>query len=44
MYFAGMGFYVGMGTGGVSSGLSMNGGVIALQGDFTGGLVFKINK
>jgi opacity protein-like surface antigen len=44
MYFAGMGFYVGIGTGGASSGLSMNAGVIALQGDFTGGLVFKFNK
>jgi len=40
MYFAGVGFYAGIGTGGASSGLSMNGGVIAFQGDFQGGLVF----
>lgn len=42
MYFAGVGFYAGIGTGGASSGLSMNGGVIAFQGDFQGGLYFKL--
>lgn len=40
MYFAGVGMYVGVGTGGASTGLSMNAGVIAIQGDFQGGLVF----
>jgi len=40
MYFAGVGFYAGIGTGGSSSGLSMNAGVIAFQGDFQGGLIF----
>ena len=42
MYFAGVGFYAGIGTGGASSGLSMNGGVIAFQGDFQGGLYFML--
>jgi len=40
MYFAGVGFYAGVGTGGSSSGLSMNAGVVAFQGDFQGGLYF----
>ncbi|MCK5857531.1 MAG: hypothetical protein KAG64_08575 [Bacteroidales bacterium] len=40
MYFAGVGFYAGVGTGGASSGLSMNAGVVAFQGDFQGGLYF----
>ena len=42
MYFAGVGFYTGVGTGGVSSGLSMNTGAIAIQGDFSGGLILKL--
>lgn len=42
MYFAGIGFYAGIGTGGASSGLSMNTGAIAIQGDFSGGLIFKL--
>ncbi|RUA28788.1 MAG: hypothetical protein DSY76_04090 [Bacteroidetes bacterium] len=42
MYFAGVGFYAGIGTGGASSGLSMNGGVLAFQGDFQGGLYFML--
>jgi opacity protein-like surface antigen len=40
MYFAGVGFYAGIGTGGASTGLSMNAGVVAFQGDFQGGLYF----
>ena len=40
MFFAGAGFYAGIGTGGASTGISMNAGVIVLQGDFQGGLVF----
>jgi len=41
MYFAGVGFYAGIGTGGASSGLSMNAGIVAFQGDFQGGLYFS---
>ncbi len=44
LYFAGVGFYGGIGTGGSSAGLSLNGGVVVLQGDFTAGLVFRFNK
>ncbi len=40
MYFAGVGFYAGVGTGGASSGLSLNTGSVIFQGDFQGGLVF----
>jgi hypothetical protein len=40
MYFAGVGFYAGIGTGGASSGLSLNTGSVIFQGDFQGGLVF----
>lgn len=42
MYFAGMGFYAGIGTGGASTGLSMNAGAIAYQGDVSGGLIFRL--
>lgn len=42
MYFAGMGFYAGIGTGGTSTGLSMNAGAIAYQGDVSGGLIFRL--
>ncbi len=38
MYFAGIGFYAG-GSGG---GLSMNTGTVAFQGDFSGGLIFRL--
>ena len=44
MYFAGLGFFVGVGSGGTSSGLSLNAGALALQGDFTGGLVMRFGK
>jgi len=44
MYFAGLGFFVGIGSGGSSSGLSLNAGALALQGDFTGGLVMRFGK
>ncbi len=40
MYFAGIGMYAGIGTGGASTGLSMNAGVVAFQGDLQGGLYF----
>ncbi len=40
MYFEGVGFY--FGTGG--SGLSVNNRVPLLQGNFNGGLVFRLNK
>jgi len=44
MYFAGLGFFVGVGSGGTSSGLSLNAGALALQGDFTGGLIMRFGK
>lgn len=42
MYFAGLGFYAGIGTGGVSSGLSLNTGALAIQGDVSAGLIFRL--
>lgn len=44
MYFAGMGMFVGIGTGGVSTGVSANAWAPIVQGDFSGGLVFKIKE
>ncbi len=41
MYFSGGGIFVGIGSGGVSSGLGVSAGVLAVQGDFSGGLVFR---
>lgn len=42
MYFSGVGFYAGVGSGGSSSGLSLNTGVLTLEGDFSGGLILKL--
>ncbi len=42
MYFAGVGFYAGIGSAGSSSGLSLNGGVLAVQGDVSAGLIFRL--
>lgn len=42
MTFNGVGGYCGIGTGGSSCGLSMNGYVQPFQGDFNGGLVFVL--
>lgn len=44
MYFAGMGMFVGIGTGGPSAGVSANAWAPIVQGDFSGGLVFKIGN
>lgn len=41
MYFSGGGLFVGIGSGGVSSGVGISTGVIAAQGDFSGGLIFR---
>jgi len=40
MYWGGVGIYAGWGSGGSSSGISINAGSSMLQGDFTGGLIF----
>jgi hypothetical protein len=44
MYFGGVGGWCGIGTGGSGCGLSLNGYATIFQGDFTGGLVFKLGK
>jgi len=42
LYFNGVGAYVGIGGGGVSSGLSLNSTAVIIQGDFSGGLIFVL--
>lgn len=44
MYFAGMSMFIGIGTGGPSTGVSANAWAPIVQGDFSGGLVFKLGK
>jgi len=44
MNFAGIGGWCGIGTGGSGCGLSANGYSVITQGDFTGGLIFKLGK
>ncbi|GAA4852180.1 hypothetical protein [Algivirga pacifica] len=44
MFFDGVGGYVGIGTGGPSTGLGVNTTIPIVQGDITGGLVFRIRK
>ncbi|MCU4156672.1 hypothetical protein J1N10_11850 [Carboxylicivirga sp. A043] len=41
MYFSGGGLFVGIGSGGTSSGASVSTGVLTVQGDFSGGLIFR---
>ncbi|MCT4644220.1 MAG: hypothetical protein N4A74_04470 [Carboxylicivirga sp.] len=41
MYFSGGGLFLGIGPGGPSSGASISTGVLAVQGDFSGGLIFR---
>ncbi len=41
MYFSGGGLFVGIGGGGTSGGVGISTGVIAVQGDFSGGLIFR---
>lgn len=40
MYFSGGGLFLGIGSGGPSGGVGISTGVIAVQGDFSGGLIF----
>ena len=42
MVFGGVGGYVGIGSGGTSGGLTLNSYATIVQGDFNGGLVFKL--
>ncbi len=42
MYIHGGGFFLGIGPGGPSSGISFNSTLLTPQGDFTGALVFKL--
>jgi hypothetical protein len=44
MYFAGMGMFVGIGTGGVSTGVSANAWAPIVQGDLSGGVVFRLGN
>ena len=44
IYFQGVGFYTGIGTGGVSSGLSLNTGSYFVQGGFSAGVFFKLGS
>ncbi|WP_430811383.1 MULTISPECIES: hypothetical protein [unclassified Carboxylicivirga] len=41
MYFSGGGLFLGIGSGGPSSGVSVSTGVLAVQGDFSGGLIVR---
>ncbi len=44
LYLKGIGFYTGIGSGGVSSGLSLNSGVYFVQFGFSGGIFFMFGK
>ena len=44
MYFGGVGFGCGIGTGGSSCGGGATFGTEIIQGDFTGGLVFRVGN
>jgi len=41
MYFSGGGLFVGIGSGGASTGVGISTGVLTVQGDFSGGLIFR---
>jgi hypothetical protein len=41
MYFSGGGLFVGIGSGGSSTGVSVSTGFLTVQGDFSGGLIFR---
>nr|WP_321453928.1 hypothetical protein [uncultured Carboxylicivirga sp.] len=41
MYFEGGGLFLGIGTGGSSSGFGISTGVLAVQGELSGGLIFR---
>lgn len=42
--FSGVGFYAGIGGGGTSGGLSLNSWAPLVQGDFNGGLIFRLGN
>lgn len=44
MVFGGVGGYVGIGSGGTSGGLTLNSYATIVQGDFNGGLIFKLGN
>jgi len=44
IYAGGAGFYCGVGTGGSSCGVSVGGSTLILQGDITGGLIFRFGQ
>jgi hypothetical protein len=44
LIFEGAGFYMGIGTGGVSSGVGVTSTVPIVQGDFTGGLIIALGE
>ncbi|NOX86436.1 MAG: hypothetical protein GXO86_10830 [Chlorobi bacterium] len=44
MYFAGVGGYIGIGTGGAGAGLTLNSYATLFQGDFNGGLIIKLGN
>jgi hypothetical protein len=44
LYFGGLGFGCGIGTGGSSCGGGATFGTEIIQGDFTGGIVLRINN
>ena len=44
IYFAGLGFYAGIGTGGTSGGLSLNSGSYFVQGGFSAGIIFRLGE
>lgn len=44
IYSGGTGFYCGVGTGGSSCGVSVGGSTLIMQGDITGGLVFRFGQ
>jgi len=41
MYFSGGGLFLGIGSGGPSTGVGVSTGVLTVQGDFSGGLIFR---
>lgn len=44
IYAGGAGAYCGVGTGGSGCGLTFGGSALVLQGDFTGGLIFRFGR
>ena len=44
LYAGGAGAYCGVGTGGSGCGLSFGGSALVMQGDFTGGIIFRLGN